>query len=217
MALTRKFLSALGIEPEKIDEIIEAHTDTVNALKEERDGYKKDAELLPGVQKELDELRIAADQNKDNPYMAQYEKLKDEFDEYKGQQNDRYNALKEEYDNYKADVDNEKIKARKEAAFRSVLKEAGIIEKYIDSIVKISDVDSYELTDDGKIKDHDSVLEKLKEEHSDFVEVKTKEGADKNDPPGGGTNKMTKEEIFAIKDRNERQKAISENHELFGY
>jgi len=28
---------------------------------------------------------------------------------------------------------------------------------------------------------------------------------------------MTKEEILKIKDRAERQKAISENHELFGY
>ena len=36
MALTRKFLSALGIEEAKIDEIISAHADTVNALKEQR-------------------------------------------------------------------------------------------------------------------------------------------------------------------------------------
>ena len=37
MSLTRKFLSALGIEDDKVDEIISAHTDTVNALKEQRD------------------------------------------------------------------------------------------------------------------------------------------------------------------------------------
>ena len=42
MALTRKFLSALGIEEAKIDEIISAHADTVNALKEQRDSYKAD-------------------------------------------------------------------------------------------------------------------------------------------------------------------------------
>ena len=50
MALTRKFLKALGIEDEKVDEIISAHTETVDALKAERDGYKADAEKLPGVQ-----------------------------------------------------------------------------------------------------------------------------------------------------------------------
>ena len=60
MALTRKFLSALGIEAEKIDEIIDAHTDTVNALKEERDKYKASHEALQGVQKELDDLKKAA-------------------------------------------------------------------------------------------------------------------------------------------------------------
>ena len=57
MALTRKFLSALGIEADKVDEIINAHAETVNALKEERDNYKADAEKLPAVQKELDELK----------------------------------------------------------------------------------------------------------------------------------------------------------------
>ena len=32
MALTRKFLTAMGIEDDKIDEIITAHSETVNAL-----------------------------------------------------------------------------------------------------------------------------------------------------------------------------------------
>ena len=39
MSLTRKFLSAMGIEEDKIEQIIDAHTDTVNALKEARDGF----------------------------------------------------------------------------------------------------------------------------------------------------------------------------------
>ena len=43
MALTRKMLKAMGIEDEKIDQIIEAHTETVDALKVERDQYKEDA------------------------------------------------------------------------------------------------------------------------------------------------------------------------------
>ena len=59
MALTRKFLSAMGIEDEKVDEIIGAHTETVNALKEQRDSYKADAEKLPAVQKELDDMKAA--------------------------------------------------------------------------------------------------------------------------------------------------------------
>ena len=33
----------MGIEEEKIDQIIDAHSETVDALKAERDGYKEDA------------------------------------------------------------------------------------------------------------------------------------------------------------------------------
>ena len=35
MALTRKMLRAMGIEDEKADEIIEAHAETVDALKQQ--------------------------------------------------------------------------------------------------------------------------------------------------------------------------------------
>ena len=81
MALTRKFLSALGIEEAKIDEIISAHVDTVNVLKEQRDGYKADADKLPAVQKQLDDLK--ASQSGDDPYKEKYEKKTKEFDDYK--------------------------------------------------------------------------------------------------------------------------------------
>jgi hypothetical protein len=69
MALTRKFLSALGIDADKVDEIINAHTETVDALKNERDKYKADAEKLPEVQKELDGMKEEAAKNSGkNPF-----------------------------------------------------------------------------------------------------------------------------------------------------
>ena len=55
MALTRKFLAALGIEAEKVDEIITAHAETVDALKAERDEYKANAEAYAGEQKKVKE------------------------------------------------------------------------------------------------------------------------------------------------------------------
>ena len=45
MALTRSFLKALGIEEEKIGEIINAHSETVSGLKAEIEKYKGDALL----------------------------------------------------------------------------------------------------------------------------------------------------------------------------
>lgn len=50
MALTRRMLKAMGISDEQVDEIIAAHTETVDALKEQRDAYKADAEKLADVQ-----------------------------------------------------------------------------------------------------------------------------------------------------------------------
>ena len=61
MAFTRKMLKAMGIEDEKIDQIIDAHSETVDALKADRDAYKEDAAKLAAVQKELDELKAKGD------------------------------------------------------------------------------------------------------------------------------------------------------------
>ena len=167
MALTRKFLSALGIEAEKIDEIIEAHTDTVNALKDEREKYKKDAEALPAIQKELDELKAAAEKDQENPYKAQYE------------------DLKKEYDQYKADVEVKETTAKKKEAYRSLLKQIGVSEKRIDSILKVSQIDKVELDKDGGIKDADDLKKSLKEEWADFIVQEETKGAETKTPPAG--------------------------------
>lgn len=40
VALTRKMLKAMGIEDEKVEQIIEEHVESVDGLKAERDRYK---------------------------------------------------------------------------------------------------------------------------------------------------------------------------------
>lgn len=167
MALTRKMLKAMGIEEEKIDQIIEAHTETTDALKAQRDEYKEAAEKLPGVQKELDELRDAADKNKDNPYKAQYEELQKEFEDYK------------------ADVTAKETKAKKTDAYRKLLKAAKISDKRLDSILKLSPVDDIELDDKGEVKDAENIKKRIAEEWSDFVVKEEQHGADSHNPPGG--------------------------------
>ena len=54
MRLTRKYLSALGIDADKIDEIIEAHMETVNALKSELDDAKANSGDAEKVKAERD-------------------------------------------------------------------------------------------------------------------------------------------------------------------
>lgn len=200
MALTRKMLKAMGIEDEKIDQIIEAHSETVDALKEERDNYKADAEKMPGIQKELDALKENAEKNEGkNPYKV------------------KYDALKEEFDSYKADTEKKAAKAVKEDAYRALLKEVGVNEKRIASVLKVSEsiIDSVELDKDGKIKDADKLKASIKEEWADFIPTDKMTGAPVATPPANNGGKMSKEDILKIKDTAERQQAMLDNKELF--
>ena len=167
MALTRKFLAALGIEADKIDEIIDAHTETVNALKDERNQYKEDAEKLPDIQKELSDLKDAAEKNGENPYKAQYE------------------DLKKEYEDYKADVAAKETKAKKTEAYRKLLKDAKVSEKRIDSILKVSDIEKLELDNDGALKDTENLKKNIETEWADFIVAEGTEGAKTSVPPAG--------------------------------
>ena len=101
-----------------------------------------------------------------------------------------------------------------------MLKEAGIDEKRIETVLKASapTIDGLELDADGKIKDAEKYGADIKTEWADFVVKTATKGTNTKTPPangGSGTTK-TKAEIDAIKDRAERQKAIAENPELYG-
>lgn len=202
MALTRKMLKAMGIEEEKIDEIIEAHRDVTDALKEERDKYKVDAEALADVQKEYDDLKKKADLKENDPYKEKYEKEHKDFEEFK------------------AGVKAEKERADKTKAYKELLKKAGVSDKRIDSVLKVTAVDDIELDNEGNVKDADKVVENIKSEWAEFIVTESQRGAGTENPPRntGGTNKMTKAEIYKKDEHGryvlssaERQKAILEN------
>lgn len=167
MALTRKMLKAMGIEDDKAEQIIEANAESIEALRKQRDLYKADAEKLPEVQKELDELKDAAEKNANNPYKAQYEDLKKEFEDYK------------------ADVTAKELRAQKTAAYRKLLQEAKISEKRLESILKLSPVDDIELDDKGNVKGAEDLKKSIAEEWSDFVTKEEQHGADTHNPPAG--------------------------------
>ena len=85
MALTRKLLKGMGLTEEQMDTIIEAHTDTVDGLKSDLARYKADAEKLPGVQAELENLKAKGDDG----WKDQHDKVKKEVDDYKRAQMQR--------------------------------------------------------------------------------------------------------------------------------
>ena len=196
MSLTRKMLKAMGIEEEKIDQIIEAHTDTVDGLKSDLSKYKTDAEKLPDVQKELDELKAKGD------------------DGWK----EKHDALKAEFDQYKNDVQAKETKAAKEAAYRAILKDANLSEKGIEKAIKYAEWDKIELDADGKLKGANDHIKSVREEWAEYVTTTTTTGAKTSTPPAnnGGKTGKTKEEIMAIRDPAVRQAEIAKNPEAFG-
>ena len=198
MALTRKFLAALGIEADKVEEIISAHMETVNGLKDEKEALQVKADQVDSLTEELNELK--ENSKNDGKYKVKYDALKTEFDEYKENQQKEADA-----------------KVRTEA-YTKLLKDAGVSEKRIDAILKVSkdQIDALELDDKGNAKNADDLNKKIVEDWSDFIVTEGQLGVKVDNPPentGGG--KMTKEEIMAIKDTAERQAAMLENKDLF--
>ena len=198
MAFTRKMLKAMGIEDEKIDQIIDAHSETVDALKADRDAYKEDAAKLAAVQKELDELKAKGDDG----YKAKYE------------------AEKAAHDALKADIAAKETKKAKTEAYRELLKGANIDEKRIATILRAEapTIDKIELDADGKIKNAEQYTQSIKSDWADFIVTQSAKGTNTATPPanGGAATTKTKEDILKIKDAGERQKAIAENPTLFG-
>lgn len=130
----------------------------------------------------------------------------------------KYDALKEDFETYKKDISAKETKATRSNAYKELLKQAGVSEKRLESVLKVSDIDSLEMGEDGKFKDSDKILDNIKSEWADFITTTETHGAKTATPPKNtGGNKMSKDEIMKIKDSSERQKAIADNHELFGF
>lgn len=176
MALTkakvREILSKAGVESENmdaaVDSILNGHIASIDALREERDGYKKDAERLPDVQKELDDLKKAGEG-------------KDDFEK-------KYNDLKKEYDDYKSEQSAKATKAAKDKAYRNMLKEIGVSEKRLDSIMKVTDLSDIKLDKNGAIDGLEDLKESAKTEWADFITTEGKQGAGTSTPPAGKTD-----------------------------
>lgn len=199
MAFTRKMLKAMGIEDDKIDEIIDAHREVTDALKGERDKYKADADKLAETEKELKDLKNEVD-GKDS-YKEKYEKEHREFADFKKQ------------------VSEKELRAAKETAYKDVLKDAGLSDKGIAKAMKYADWSAVELDDENRVKDAKDHIKSVKEEWSDYLVKESSRGANTENPPTNtGGSKMTKAEIYKKDDHGryvlstqERQKAIAES------
>ena len=208
MALTRKFLAALGIESEKIDQIVEANAESLADIQDklakanaELKEAKSKADTLPTVQKELDDLKAQVEADS------------------KAREGKDYDALKQEYENYKAEVQEKAVRSAKEKAFRDLLSDMKVSDKGTSMILKYMGVSGIELDEEGKLKDAAALRKTVKDDWSDYIPKVETKGAETQNPPTdgkGGAGKMTIEDIMKITDRKERQKAIAENPAVFG-
>ena len=180
MALTRKKIREI-IEndelsgEEKVAQIIAGHAETVDALKDERDGYKETADRLSGVEAELNSLK----ERGDGGWQKKYE--------------DEHAA----YEAYKSDVAAKAENHAKEAAYRALLEKSGIDSKRIDTVIRADRDKIAELTldGDGKINGEEQAAERVKSDWADFIVTTTTTGVYTATPPKSGTKTYTSEDI----------------------
>lgn len=198
MALTKKMLQAMGLEDAQIEQIIEAHRDTINGLTETRDNLQAElnkandeVKRLSTVEKDLVKANAKLEEAADTA-----QKLKD---------------LRAEYDDFKASVKAKDIAADKAKLYRELLTKAGIPEKRHDAILRVTDLDTIELGEDGKISNAKELSENIDSEWSDFKVTEGRQGAKTPNPPsnnGGSTfEKMSLAEkmIYANENPNDSE------------
>ena len=168
MSITRKMLKGMGLTEDQQDTILEPHTETVNEIKAERDRLKADAEKLPGVQKQLDDLKAAGD----GGYKEKFEKERKYFEDYK------------------ADITAKETKAAKEKAVRAYFESKNITGANLDLAMRGCGTEMAALEMDGeKIKDTTSLDALLTGTYKGLISTSKTKGANPANPPANPPTK----------------------------
>ena len=173
--------------------LVALHLGVGDPLKDDLTKYKADAEKLPSVQKQLDDLKAAGD----GGYKEKYEKEHSAFEAFK------------------TDITEKESKAAKEKAVRAYFESKNITGANLDLAMRGCGEEMAALELDGeKIKDTKSLDALVDGTYKGLVSkqtVRVDTGARFN----GGGKPMTKDEIMQITDRAERRAAIAANMDLF--
>ena len=183
MALTRAKLKAMGLEDEKIEAIIDEHSESVTALKQQRDEFKAKAEQADELAKQVEALKASSAGNDETA-----RKLAE---------------VTNEFEKFKAGVETEKAETAKRSLYRELLAKAGIDSKRIDSVLKVSDLSKVAVKD-GSIENADELTDSIKADWADFIATTTTQGANVAHPVTGGAKTGTTAQDFkkmSIRDR----------------
>lgn len=166
MALTRAMLKGMGLTEEQVSAIIEEHTNVTSSLKDQIKQYKEDAEKLPEVQKELDDI-------KKDTSASDWEK--------------KYNDEHSAFEKYKTDIADKEKSEKIKSAYRKLLSECKVGDKHLDSILRVTDFSEMKLGEDGLFVDADKLKEKISSDWSGFISTKEMKPSDNPaTPPDGG-------------------------------
>lgn len=170
MAFKRKDIEALGIDPDKVQILVEWHTETVKALQAQISDLEDKSGKTAEVQAELD--KVKAELKTANEKIEAAEK-----DDYKG----KYESEKAAHDKLKTEIATKETTAKKADVFKAYLKEQGYSENAINKIAKYGGyVDSMELDDKGAIKDLEALATSIKAEWAEYT---PKSGVERHEPP----------------------------------
>ena len=139
--------------------------------------------------------------------------LKEEIDSAKGD-SDR---LRQEYDQYRADAEQRRREDDVKAAYRKLLEREHVDPRRFEAIERATSYDAMTLDDAGALADSDKLAADIRRDWSDFIVTTRRRGAKVSTPPAGDRQPPSRREILSIRDTAQRQRAIAENHELFGF
>ncbi len=187
----RASLKALGLNDDQIDAVVELHTEVTDGLKEKVKELQEKADKFDEAQTKINQLEKDAK---------------------------KYEEEHSAFEAYKKSVTEKEAAAAKTKAVRAYFESKGIKGANLEIAMRGAkdEISAVEL-DGDKIKDEKPLESLVNGDFKALIVSTSTQGAASVNPPANGGTKRTREEIMAIKDAGERQRAIAENHEMFGF
>lgn len=149
MAFTRNFLKSAGLTDDQISAVMDEHVSVTDALKQKvadaekkAEEYKTEADKLPDIQKKLDDLTKEGWKEKHDKVVKELNDLKEA------------EAAKEN-------------RAKVETAYRKLLKDEKIAEKWHDRVIGWQNLDKLKLDKDGNLENLDDLKKEIVEKWGD--------------------------------------------------